>query len=204
MLSTTYISCVVFFSFVYFILLIFFQFPSLCFHLFAIPCLFLFLLVSSLCLLIHPNRSRSADSGSMCMMNWAGTPAAQVLPRVHGDTTRGELLCSAVTHGTLLLFMHTWNSLHRLRGLNSPTSASNMISQWFIQHQDTTRQILILFRGNQCTYTYLQNSVCKSGIVCKSVLTVSINSVKKCLPYGPKLICDEMSFISTILSGLID
>lgn len=122
---------------------------------------FFCLLVSSLCLLIHPNRSQSADSGSMCMMNWAGTPAAQVLPRVHGDTTRGELLCSAVTHDTLLLFIHIWNSLHRPQGLNSPTSASNVISQWFIHNIRTLQDKYWSYSGGtQCTYTYLQNSVC--------------------------------------------
>lgn len=52
-----------------------------------------------------PSRSPSADSGSMCMMNWAGTPAAQALPRVHGDTTRGKLSRCALRHDTLLLFM---------------------------------------------------------------------------------------------------
>lgn len=112
----------------------FFSFPQSVFISSPFSASFFCLLVSSLCLLIHPNRSQSADSGSMCMMNWAGTPAAQVLPRVRGDTTRGELLCSAVTHDTLLLFIHIWNSLHRPQGLNSPTSASNVISQWFIHN----------------------------------------------------------------------
>lgn len=34
------------------------------------------------------------------MMNWAATPAAQVPPHVHGDTTRGELLCRVVIYMT--------------------------------------------------------------------------------------------------------
>lgn len=109
--------------FLYFIPLIFFsQFPL---SLFFAPLDFIPLSI--------PSRSPSADSGSMCMMNWAGTPAAQALPRVHGDTTRGKLSRCALRRDTLLLFMHTWNSLHRCpHGLGSRTSASNMISQWFI------------------------------------------------------------------------
>lgn len=86
-----------------------------------------------------PYRSPSADSGSTYMMNWAGTPAAQVPPRVRGDTTRGELWCSSVTCDTLLLCVHTWNSLHRLKWVHSPTAASNVISQCFI-HNIGTRQ----------------------------------------------------------------
>lgn len=98
---------------------------------------FLFVFDFLLCLPIHLNRSQSADSGNMCMMNWAGTPAAQVLPRVHGDTTKGELLCSTVTCDTLLLYMHTWNSLHHRQGINSPTSASNTIIQECIHNTRT-------------------------------------------------------------------
>lgn len=87
----------------------------------------------------HPSpfRSQSADSGSTYMMNWAGTLAAQVPPRVHGDTTRGELSCAAVIYDTLC--MHTWNSLHRLKWVNSLTAASNMISQCFIYNVRTVQ-----------------------------------------------------------------
>lgn len=63
----------------------------------------------SLRLFIRPNRSQFADSGNMCMMNWAGTPAAQVLPRVRGDTTRGELSSS---HDALLPSALTPNTSH--------------------------------------------------------------------------------------------
>lgn len=71
-------------------------------------CLYFFcLFVWSLCILTHRSRSQSADSGNMYMMNWAATPAAQVPPHVHGDTTRGELLCRVVIYDTLLC-MHMW------------------------------------------------------------------------------------------------
>lgn len=147
-----------------------------------------------------PSRSPSADSGSMCMMNWVGTPAAQALPRVHGDTMRGKLSHSALRHDTLLLFMHTWNSLHCPHGLGSRTSASNMISQWFIHSIGALQdKYWFFFWGrNQCTYTYLQDSACKSGTVCKSPLAVRINCVQKRIPYGPKLICDETGLIYSI------
>lgn len=88
----------------------------------------------SLRLFIRPNRSQFADSGNMCMMNWAGTPAAQVLPRVRGDTTRGELSSSAVTYDALLPSALARNSPHLCQRANSPTSASDTISQWFIHN----------------------------------------------------------------------
>lgn len=90
----------------------------------------------SLRLFIRPNRSQFADSGNMCMMNWAGTPAAQVLPRVRGDTTRGEL---SPSHGALLPSALTPNTSHLCQRANSPTSASDMVSQWFI-HKIRERQ----------------------------------------------------------------
>ncbi len=139
MMSTTYVFLFVFLFFILSSSHIF----SICLPLHSSQCAPLSFLSFPLCLialhlLIRPYRSRSADSGSMYMMNWAGTPAAQVPPRVHGDTTRGELLCSAVTYDTLLLCMHTWNSLHRpCEWVNSPTAASNMISQCFIHNTKT-------------------------------------------------------------------
>lgn len=114
---------------------------------------------NSLRLFIRPNRSQFADSGNMCMMNWAGTPAAQVLPRVRGDTTRGELSSSAVTHDALLPSVLTPNTSHLCQRANSPTSASDMISQWFIhkirKRQGTYRSFL---KKNQCSHTNTNTS----------------------------------------------
>lgn len=129
MMSTTYVFPY-FFSESFF-LSCFFNFLHSTFMLFSsFVSFFLSLRLITLCLLLHPCRSQCADSGSMYMMNWAGTPAAQVPPRVHGDTMRGELLYSVVIYDTSLLHMHMWNSL----SVNSLTAAFNMISQcWTLQ-----------------------------------------------------------------------
>lgn len=177
-----------FFSFFLFIHLIF---PSFCFHVFANLCLFLSLSDFSLCLLVHPTRLQSADSGSMCMMNWAGTPAAQVLPRVHGDTTRGKLLCSAVTFNTLLLFTHTWNSWPRLQRVNFPTSASNIVSQWFIHNTRTLQDKNWFNSGEINALTHICRIVFATvgsfenpSSLSLADVAYSIHSVKKCIPYG--------------------
>lgn len=90
----------------YFFFLTFFQFGSLC----SLAMIWLF--TSRPGLFLRPHRSQFADSGNMCMMNWAGTPAAQALPRARGDTTRGELSPSAATCDALLPSVLARNSSH--------------------------------------------------------------------------------------------
>lgn len=129
MISTTYV-----FLFVFIICP-----PSHTFSIFLTVHSSLCLFFPSLCpithgLLIRSCRSQSADSGSTYMMNWVGTPAAQVPPHVHGDIMRGELLCGAVLYDTVWLCIHTWNSLCHLKWANSPTAASNMTSQCLIHY----------------------------------------------------------------------
>lgn len=156
MMSTTYVFLFVFLFFILSSSHIF----SICLALHSSQChpfvfrFFFSLSYRSLRLLIRSSRSQCADSGSMYMMNWAGTPAAQVPPRVHGDTTRGELLCSAVTCDTLLLCMHTWNSLHRPKWVNSPTAASNMISQCFIHNIRTLQDKYWSYSGEVSALTH--------------------------------------------------
>lgn len=200
MMSTAYIFyCVFFFSFSLFLS----YFPHSVFS--ANLCLFLFLSDFSLCLLIHPTRLQSADSGSMCMMNWAGTPAAQVLPRVHGDTTRGKLLCSAVAFNTILLFTHTWNSWPRLQRVNFPTSASNIVSQWFIHNTRTLQDKNWFNSGEINALTHICREVFATvgsfenhSSLSLAVVAYSIHSVKKCIPYQSKLFCHGMRFINFI------
>lgn len=133
-------------------------------------CLYFFcLFVWSLCILTHRSRSQSADSGNMYMMNWAATPAAQVPPHVHGDTTRGELLCRVVIYDTLLYHAHV-NSLHRLKWVNSFTATSNVLSQCFICN----------IRTQQNTYwSYLRkvNVHMKSNSGMPTVLACSCNCI---------------------------
>lgn len=69
-----------------------FTFESHFLIVFSFYCTFspFFFFCSDLYLYIHSSRSQCADSGNTSMMNWVATPAAQVPPPVHGDTTRGE------------------------------------------------------------------------------------------------------------------
>lgn len=115
---------------------------------------------SSLGLFLRPNRSQFADSGNMCMMSWAGTPAAQALPRARGDTTRGELSPSAAAYDALLASALARSGSHLCQRANSPTSASDMLPQRLIHNQDTTGQILILVKENQCTRTHQGSPAC--------------------------------------------
>lgn len=140
--------------YVFLFLLILFQFGSL----FSLARFGLF--KSSLGLFLRPNRSQFADSGNMCMMSWAGTPAAQALPRARGDTTRGELSPSAAAYDALLASALARSGSHLCQRANSPTSASDMLPQWLIHNQDTTGQILIVVKENQCTRTHQGSTAC--------------------------------------------
>lgn len=121
MISTTYVF--LFVLLLIFFFLIFFQSSSF---------IDILLTLSFLCLLVHSCRSQYADNGSMYMMNWVETPAAQALPHAHGDTMRGEVfLCGYIWH-IIVMHTQTQNSLHHVKWVNSLTAASNMISQLFI------------------------------------------------------------------------